>query len=329
MTGNQNTLDEVIEPVDTEQQDETEVIDQPEGETTEAETGDKLVEPWMETEEEQTEEPEKGTEADKAARGTLKALLATKKRNKEREEALAAELEQARRELERFKSQSITQPDDIGDEPQEWDFETDTEYRAAKKAYRAKEYQTYSRLEREETQRQGAEQRERENVSKALDGHLERADRLIKESGISPEVYAAADTAFRNSVETIMPGRGSAVVDVLISRIGEGSEKVSYYLGRNETARAKFLALMMEDPKGIKASIFLGEQKARLTGAINKQKTSKAPPPAPDVTNGRVATDSAADYKKAYQAASKKDDFQSMLDAKRAARSKGIDVSNW
>ena len=123
-----------------------------------------------------------------------------------------------------------------------------------------------------------------------------------------------------------MPGKGSAVVDVLISRIGEGSEKVSYYIGRNETARAKFQALMMEDPTGIKASIFLGEQKARLTGAINKQKTSKAPAPAPDVTGGRVAVDGGAELKKKYDSAKT---IQEQLDARRAARKAGIDVSKW
>lgn len=322
MTDQNETLDEVIEPVDTEQQ-ETEVIDQPEGETMEAGEGDKVVEPWMETEEEQTEEP------DKEEAVSLKAFLKNKKKFKEREQVLADELEQARRELERAKAQSFDKPISTSIRPKEWDFETDEDFQAALDRWEDERLEAKLETRAQRNARFEAEEREKKNVSTALDGHFERADKLIKESGISPEVYAAADTAFRNSVETIMPGKGSAVVDVFISRIGEGSEKVSYYLGRNETARAKFQALMMEDPTGIKASIFLGEQKARLTGAINKQKTSKAPPPAPDVTNGRVATDAATDYKKAYQTANKKEDFQSMLDAMRAARKAGIDVSKW
>lgn len=44
----ENTLGNEL-PVDTEQQDETDVMDQPEGETTEVEEGEKVVEPWMET----------------------------------------------------------------------------------------------------------------------------------------------------------------------------------------------------------------------------------------------------------------------------------------
>lgn len=324
MTEQNETLDEAIEPVDTEQQEETEVVDQPEGEATEAtEGGEKVVEPWMETEDEQTGEPEKEEAV------SLKAFLKNKKKFKEREQALADELEQARRELERVKAKSSDRPLSISTKPKSWDFEDDDEYEAALEKWEDERLNAKLETLAQKKARLEAEEREKQNVSTALDGHFERADKLIKESGISPEVYAAADTAFRNSVETIMPGKGSAVVDVLISRIGEGSEKVSYYLGRNETARAKFQALMMEDPTGIKASIFLGEQKARLTGAINKQKTSKAPPPAPDVTNGRVATDSAADLKKRYDAALKKNDAQSILDVRRAARAAGIDVSKW
>lgn len=322
MTDDTNTLENEL-PVDTEQQGETEAIDQPEGETTEAEEGEKVVAPWMETEEEQTEEPEKEEAV------SLKAFLKNKKKFKEREQAMAEELEQARRELERVKAQSFDKPISTSTRPKEWDFETDEDYQAALEKWEDERLDAKLETRAQVIARKEAEEREKQNVSAALDGHFERADKLIKESGISPEVYAAADTAFRNSVETIMPGKGSAVVDVLISRIGEGSEKVSYYLGRNETARAKFQALMMEDPTGIKASIFLGEQKARLTGATNKQKTSKAPPPAPDVTGGKVATDSNADLQKRYRDAEKKGDYQSMLDARSAARRSGVDVSKW
>ena len=77
MTDEQNTLENEL-PVDTEQQDETEVIDQTEGETTEAEEGEKVVEPWMETEEDQTNEPEKEEAV------SLKAFLKNKKKFKKR-----------------------------------------------------------------------------------------------------------------------------------------------------------------------------------------------------------------------------------------------------
>ena len=316
----ENTLENELEPVDTERQDGTDVMDHAEGEATEAETGEKVVEPWMETEEEQTEEPEKEEAV------SLKAFLKNKKKFKEREQAMAEELEQARRELERVKAQSFDKPTSTSARPKEWDYETDEEYQAAIDKWEDERLNEKLETFAQKKARIEAEEREKQNVSAALDGHFERADKLIKESGISPEVYAAADATFRNSVETIMPGKGSAVVDVLISRIGEGSEKVSYYIGRNETARAKFQALMMEDPTGIKASIFLGEQKARLTGAINKQKASKAPAPAPDVTGGRVAVDGGAGLRKKYDSAKT---IQEQLDARRAARKAGIDVSKW
>ena len=242
----ENTLGNEL-PVDTEQQDETDVMDQPEGEATEAEEGKKVVEPWMETEEEYTEEPEKEEAV------SLKAFLKNKKKFKEREQALAEELEQARRELERFKAQSFDKPISTSTRPKEWDYETDEEYQAALDKWEDERLNAKLETFTQKKARIEAEEREKQNVSAALDGHFERADKLIKESGISQEVYAAADATFRNSVEAIMPGKGSAVVDVLISRIGEGSEKVSYYIGRNETARAKFQALMMEDPTGIQA----------------------------------------------------------------------------
>lgn len=324
MTDETNTLDEVIEPVDTEQQEETEVIDQPEGETTEAETGDKVVEPWMETENEPTD-----PEQEKPESVSFRAYLKSKKKFQARESALADELELARRELERVKAQSFDKPMSTSTRPKEWDFETDEDYQAAIEKWEDERLDAKLETRAQVRARKEAEEREKHNITAALDSHFERADKLIKESGIAPDVYAAADTTFRNAIDSIMPGNGDAVANKFISRVGEGSEKVIYYIGKNKTARAEFQALMMEDPSGIKASIFLGEQKARLTGAINKQKMSKAPPPAPDVTNGRVATDSAADLKKRYDAALKKNDAQSILDARRAARSAGIDVSKW
>ena len=322
MTDETNTQEiEDQEPVETEQQDETGATGEEagEGEVVETDGAEKPVEPWMETEEEETDEPKTETVS-------LKTLLKAKGKFKEKNSELSAKLEEVQAELERLKSSSPAKAKASEPRPKEWDFETDEAYQAALDEWEDKRIAAKLETMAERKARLEAEERQKSDISSSMDQHFERADKLIKESGISPEVYAAADTTLRESVDKIMPGRGSAVIDILYSRVKEGSEKVGFYLGRNEAARNQFLKLLAEDPSGLSAGIFLGEQKARLSGAAIKNKTSKAPAPAPNADGGMVAVDSAAALKKQYDT---EKSMQKQLDIRRQARKAGVDVSKW
>ena len=125
-----------------------------------------------------------------------------------------------------------------------------------------------------------------------------------------------------------MPNLGDPVVDQAITVLGEGSEKVLYFLGRNQTALDRFKSLLAEDKSGMRAMVYLGQQKERLTNV--KQKRSSAPAPAPNVKGG-LKNDSATErkLKKLYQQAHKKNNPQKAYDAKQQAKKAGINTSSW
>ena len=118
------------------------------------------------------------------------------------------------------------------------------------------------------------------------------------------------------------------ITDQLISVLGDGSEKIMYYLGRNKNALNEFKSLLIDDGTGIKASIFLGKLQQRLL--TTKRKTSKAPPPGSDVTgDDAVSTVKASTLLKKRKAAIKKGDLQAAYNVKKQAKLAGVDVSNW
>jgi hypothetical protein len=118
------------------------------------------------------------------------------------------------------------------------------------------------------------------------------------------------------------------IADQLINSMGEGSEKVQYFLGRNANALNQLTALLVEDPGGVKAAVFLGQQKERLT----KPKKMKSMAPAPSAENKGdevIGSGNAARLKKAYDKAHSDGKLQNAYDAKKAAKQAGVDTSKW
>jgi len=169
--------------------------------------------------------------------------------------------------------------------------------------------------------------REQEQVEEAVNSHYERAAKLTKESGIAPEVYQASDLKVRQLIDGAYPKMGDAITDRLIGRLGEGSEKVMYYLGRNQAAQEKLRLKLMEDPTGVSAAIYLGELKSGI--AKPHKQTSRARPPAkrPKGDEGGKAGESA--MLKKYRAAHKSGDIQSAFNLKQQAKKSGADTSKW
>lgn len=322
---NENAVEE-IEPVEvveeTEALDEnvsteTEVEGVTEGEDVEPESTEEVPD-WMKSDEDEDEasKPTKFLKAKKRLKGELAKTSDERDTYKEEAERLRAQLAAkeapTQTELKR---------------PRELDYDTDEEYEAALSKYEDQLVESKLRSMTNKTQQEEAVRKAREAVSAAVDDHYERANTLIEESGIKPEVYQAADATLRSAVESIIPKRGDMVVDHLISTIGEGSEKVAYFLGRNKTALSEFQSLLLKDPNGIQAAIYLGQQKERLTNP--RKPTSKAPAPAAKVS-GSQPKDEATNLKRQYDAAHKKGDASAAFDIKREARKKHkIDTSEW
>jgi hypothetical protein len=184
---------------------------------------------------------------------------------------------------------------------------------------------TAKRLHAEDTVT--AKQTERTaTVNAAVDGHYERAATLSEASGITAEDYQAADTIVRTTFEQLIPGKGEALADEMISRLGEGSEKVMFYLGRNPEELAAVKAVFASDTTGLSLAMHLGSLNSRLATPIKPESLA----PAPDTQlKGDVTPGNAAAVKKDYDAAHTAGNGQKALTLKRAAKKAGIDTSNW
>lgn len=170
------------------------------------------------------------------------------------------------------------------------------------------------------------QQQYKNELNNAVTEHYSRAESLIEKSNISPEVYQQSDTSVRQMIDGIHRGQGNMIVDNLISVLGEGSEKVLFYVGRNSKAMAELQASLITDPSGLKAVSYLS-RKAAMLDAPTKRETN-APPPAKQVT-GDEATGNVRSFKKAYDKAKKSGDAQEAFNARREARQAGVDVGKW
>jgi len=212
--------------------------------------------------------------------------------------------------------------------PRQEDFDTILDHEEALSEYEDKMLEVRLETTNKKVEIKNAQAKAKVDLEKAVDGHYERASKLIQDNGIDTEVYKKTDLVVREAVESIRPGIGDLVTDQIISVLGDGSEKVLFYLGRNKNALNEFKSLLTDDPTGLKASIFLGQQRERLLNT--KRKISKAPPPGDDI-NGDSSPSSAkaSAFLKRRQAAIKKGNIQVAYDVKKQAKAAGIDVSNW
>lgn len=206
----------------------------------------------------------------------------------------------------------------------------DIGYDDEKYAERMAEY-TDQMIEHKLNTRQSAESQKSKQaqvnlqVQTAVDKHYERAASLVAGGKVTAENYQAADGIVRNAMESSLPGRGDAIVDFLIAGLGDGSEKVIYHLGANNAALSRLKECIKSDPLGFAASIYLGELKAKFNSAsVEKPKQSHKPD---KPLSGTAKTGSSALSK--YKAAEKANDISGMLAAKRLAKEKKIDTSNW
>ena len=207
--------------------------------------------------------------------------------------------------------------------PKRADFEDEDGYFASVDRFEDKRAEDRQRrLDMQRKQDRGAQ-----SLQSNVDAHYDRAGVLIEEAGINPEVYQTTDRTVRSAVDSVMPGMGDAVTDQLIANIGDGSEKVLYYVGNNPAALNKFKGLLAEDPSGLKAAVYLGSQKTRLTKPQAARSTAPAPSPRLSGDGGGLVTDEKS-FKK-YAEFHKSGSFSEAFKLKREAKKSGVDVSGW
>jgi hypothetical protein len=211
--------------------------------------------------------------------------------------------------------------------PMEHDFDTPEEYRAAMVKYQNDFFDRRMQAREKTSEASGRKQKFEADLAEGTDAHYQRAEELINQHSIDPELYKTADRNVRIAVEQALPNRGEMITDFLISSMGEGSEKVMYFIGRNEAQRNKLQSLLREDPNGIKASIWLGTVLADKASAKSKS-ISQAPAPAARVKGGDKSASGEALQRK-YKDAHKKRNVQEAYNIKKQAKKQGVDVTNW
>lgn len=293
------------------------------GETEAVETE---VEAWMQTEEEVEQGSEKEPKFTDSDIGKAKQKLRAKMEKKHE-----SELDDLKAQIEALKTAPQTAPIATNAKPKREDFydaddpddafvDALTDWKLNNKAQAAQQ-QTAKSAQEQQLQAQLSQ------IEGKVDEHYTRAAQLAKTSGISEDVYRQADMNVRQAVESVMPNAGDSITDGLISKIGDDSEKVMYYLGRNKAKLGEFERALRGDPSGIEAAMLLGEIKRDLTAPTKRK--SNAPTPAPTLSGDENSADKAGSWKRKYNEASKQRNAQKSFDIKREAKKAGVNTRDW
>jgi len=311
------TAEDVVEEVEVVEEEVVEEAENDGGEVEEDPEGDEEKPLWM-----QEAEEEGGGEV------PLSALLKQKGKTKD----LRGKLDERDEENEKLQARIVELENTPGTtatvkRPRLNDFESDEDYEDAMDAW---EDSRLTNAVTTLTSKKDTEEKidaANKRVMDAVDGHYARADKLVKDNSIKPEVYKAADTAVRKVIDVVMPKQGDAVADSLIAILGDGSEKTMFYLGRNKTALNEFRSILQDDPTGLSAAVFLGKISNQLSNS--KRRNSNAPAPAANVNGDVQGGAKSGALKKKYDAAHKKGNISEAFKLKRQAKAAGHDTKIW
>lgn len=240
------------------------------------------------------------------------------------------ELEQMRAQLEELRNKSVVQqPADKPKREQFYDHDDpDEAFLEALADWRVNERLATQQAGNQQYERQRQKLEAQQKISSKVDQHYARAEVLAKASGISPDLYRAADLRVREAIEGIYgEGSGDHVTDKLIARLGEGSEKVMYKLGVSPKCLAELISNLREDPEGLQALFYAGKLSAELTAPARKR--SNTPAPATNVQGDANTSDVSRNLLRKYQEAHKRGDTQAAYDIRSEAKGKKINVSTW
>lgn len=324
----------VDEPEKVEEEIVDEVVEEKKEEVAEVETESKEVE-QKEEEQEEEEKPfwlsEDDTETEEEESSETIPLARLLKEKNKRKEA-NAEIEELRRELEELKNNSTTQNQQSTSptkRPRILDFNSDEEYEEAMDKWEQEFGQNIVNHITNNQTKQYQQKQVVDRVQKEVSKFYERAETLLKQHSIQPEAYVTATRKVVDSLDKINPGNGEALFNSLVATVGEHSEKIIYHVGRNTKALSEFQSLLLDDPSGSKALVYLGSLKSKALENKNKR-SSRAPAPSASVQGESTATStSESKLKKQWEEAHRKGDAQKAYNLRAKARQSGIDVNKW
>ena len=311
--------DEALEEVaEAEAEESSEVA-----ELSEEETEEEEVESWMLADEQTSDDNAHFTGSDiKAAKSKLKAKLS---KVEDEKVGMQAQIDALKMQLT-----GGTQPQVAAQQPSIMAYPTlesvgyDEDLLASQmQAYIGSQINAGISAATQTYTRQASNNQASQAMDKKVDDHYQRASELLKETGITEEVYQAADMRVRQVVESVLPGQGDISTDQMIARLGEGSEKVMFSVGQNAVKREKLRGLLLDDPTGLSAAMYLGEQKIEITKPVKRK--SSAPKPAKSVKGGKDS-DNASSFKRKYDAAKTANE---RINLKMDAKKQGVNTREW
>lgn len=248
------------------------------------------------------------------------------KEKKKRQEA-TTELEELKAEIEALKKgqqvtapvQPVKAPANSGYPPVPLLYEngvnTPAEYQQA--------YQNWTIECRNIDQRNAQQDTARVNASKETEARAnrlaERSTSFIKENKIKADMAISTIQDGVQGLDGVLGVEGAALD--LLDNIGDGSDKLAYYLGKNPDALATVKKLFEEDRRGFKVNTWLTKTALKLNR--NNSKVSKAPEP-DEALSGDGSTVTSGAWQKKYDDAK---DISKMLEIKRQAKAAGVIVS--
>lgn len=269
---------------------------EPEEAEAEPETAEQETEEWLSTGD---SDPAKG-EAQFSDSDVARVRRKLKGKLKEEKD----ENEKLRQKIEALESQVNTvaapQKPAVQSMPtlEQFDFD-ESKYQQALAEWNYNQFEAkHTAKEREAKLRAQAEQ-QRAKIESSLDAYADNVMTLSKESGVPLDKFEASNQVVRQTIESALPGQGEDTFNQMVHAMGKGAEKVIHSLGINEVKRAQFSQLLREDP--LKATLWLGEEKARLNSGTVKKKISKAPKPSPGLNNASSGGVSENSLRDAYR----------------------------
>ena len=287
--------------------------------------------PEDETKDEDPEDDPKDEDLEDDKKVSVRKHIQMKQKLKRRASEKEEEAERLRQENEELKRKLRDTAPDVTTKklvrPVEDDFKTTEEFNSAVEKYEQDLVDQRLALAEKEKNFKAKKEAYIKQRDEAVDKHYDRAAKLIDESKIDPDVYKSVEDRVYTAVEEILPKMGMATVDHFIALMGEGSEKVLYYVGRNKKIFDEFKESLQSDKTGLKTSFFLGKVLEKVNGVKNKKSNAKIP--AKDLKGDVNSSRGEVLMLKKYQEAHKKGDTQSAFNIKRQARLKGFNVREW
>lgn len=139
-----------------------------------------------------------------------------------------------------------------------------------------KQLQTYH----QSLQQKQAQEAQAREAEQRINAHYDRA------ASLQVPDYEDAERAVRDTL-------GGDLTDLMIARLGDGSEKMVYHLGKRPERVQELIASLQTDPSGLDAMMKLGEWRTKLV-VKPKTKTISSAPAADEALGGRTGQSEAA-----------------------------------